>query len=143
MGRMAWAGCLVGFALALGACRGCDEPPAKKRPPVSKAAPSTRAQAAPAPAKKVAAPAPDPFKPPPKRQKDEKPTRAMCDAACQHGMALTVATLTPYAKKTFVSEIAKVTGDWCPANCMNKGTKASVGCVMAAQSTEQLASCPH
>ncbi len=125
--------------------RGDTEAAAKKAPDAAKptdtpkSAQAATAKAGPAPPAKGgdhAKAAPGQTKP-----RDPSLTESECKKACEHAKKLSLASLPPSAKPAMKAAIEKALTETCPKQCLLKGTKASVSCVLNAKTAMDLGNC--
>ncbi len=77
----------------------------------------------------------------PKRKPDV--TKADCDKACAHATKLSMASMPPDATPEMRAAIEKALTESCPKDCMAKGTKKLVSCILAAKNGMELAANCH
>ena len=66
-------------------------------------------------------------------------TKEECDKACAHATKLSMASMPPDATPDMKAAIEKALTESCPKDCMAKGTKRLVECIMNAKSGMELA----
>lgn len=125
----------------------------------SKSAPATKPAAAPAAASPTpaAVPATQPAQPVaevvadkagakadesdmvPAAERKSEVTKEECEKACAHATKLSMASMPPDATPEMRAAIEKALKESCPRDCLAKGTKALVECIMKAKSGMDLA----
>ena len=66
-------------------------------------------------------------------------TQEECDKACAHATKLSMASMPPDATPEMKASIEKALTESCPKDCMAKGTKRLVACILEAKSGMELA----
>jgi hypothetical protein len=66
---------------------------------------------------------------------------ALCQAACAHALEVTEAELPAEVSPEVRATMRAAMHDECPRSCMEKGTLASVQCVIRASTVLQISAC--
>ena len=75
----------------------------------------------------------------PEAEKKPQVTQAECDKACAHATKLSMASMPPDATPDMKAAIEKALQKSCPQDCLDKGTKALVECILGAKTGMELA----
>lgn len=70
-------------------------------------------------------------------------TREVCASACQNALRVTLGELAADTSAAMRAEIERALKDDCPAQCLARGSLASVTCVAQARTALELAACPR